>query len=191
MSAWELPSSLCVGGSEWTIRSDFRAVLDILKYFADPEYKEEAAEICLDILYVNFADMPPALWQKAFEKAIDFIDMGIKDDGKPSPRTMDWEHDAPVIIPAVNNVLKTEIRSSAPLHWWTFLGAYMEIRESLFSQIVDIRQKKASGKKLEKWEQEFCRANKNLIDLPEKREKRSEEEASALRAFFGYKGKGR
>lgn len=79
MTAWDLPSSLCVGGQEWSIRTDFRAVLDILKYFNDPEYEEdEKWEICLDILYENFSDMPPELWKEAAQKAIEFIDMGIK-----------------------------------------------------------------------------------------------------------------
>lgn len=189
MSAWELPSSLQVGGLEWKIRTDFRAVLDILKYFSDPDYREECSEICLDILYENFANMPPHLWQEALEKAIDFIDMGIKGDKKHCPHTMDWEKDAPVIIPAVNRILKSEIRSTQELHWWTFLGAYMEIQEGLFSQIVSIRLKMAKGKKLEKWEADFYRENKELIDLQEKKEKRSDEETKALRDYFGYKGR--
>ena len=41
----------------------------------------------------------------------------------------------------------------------------MSIRESLFSEVVSIRQKKAKHKKLEKYEQEFYRENKSLIDI--------------------------
>ena len=41
MSAWELPQSLTVGNKDWTIRSDFRVALDILKYFDDPNYEED------------------------------------------------------------------------------------------------------------------------------------------------------
>lgn len=187
MNAWTLPTSLCVGGEEWAIRSDFRAILDILKYFSDPEYEpDEKWEICLDIMYEDFEHMPQALKSEATQKAVEFIDMGIKDDGRRKPHTMDWEHDAPVIIPSVNRVLGKEIRALEYLHWWTFLGAYMEIGESLFSQILSIRQKKAKGKKLEKWEQEFYRENKDLIDLKVKVE-RSEEEKDELRALFGFK----
>lgn len=40
------------------------------------------------------------------------------------------------------------------------MGAYMEISEGLFHEILLIRQKRMSGKKLEKWEQEFYRKNK-------------------------------
>ena len=44
----------------------------------------------------------------------------------------------------------------------------MEIGDCLFSQIVNIRQKKAKHKKLEKWEKEFLNANKDLITLQKK-----------------------
>ena len=64
---------------------------------------------------------------------------------------MDWEQDSAVIIPAVNKVLGKEIRSMPYCHWWTFLGAYMEIGDGVYQQILQIRQKKLKGKKLEKW----------------------------------------
>ena len=190
MNAWELPTCLCVGGENWKIRTDFRAVLDILKYFNDPEYEpDEQWEICLDILYEDYANMPYSIRNEAAEKAMEFIDMGIKDDGKRKPHTMDWEQDAAIIIPSVNRVLGKEVRALEYLHWWTFLGAYMEIGESLFSQILNIRQKKAKGKKLEKYEQEFYKDNKALIDLQVKRVERSQEEKDELRALFGFSKK--
>lgn len=169
MSAWELPLSLRVGGTDWKIRTDFRAILDILKYFNDPEYElDERWEICLDILYEDYENMPADLKQEAAEKAAEFIDMGINDDGRNQPCIMDWQQDATVIITAVNKVLGTEVRAAEHMHWWTFLGAYMEIGQCLFSQIVNIRQKKAKGKKLDKWEQEFYRENKDMVDLQKK-----------------------
>lgn len=188
MSAWELPTCLNVGGENWDIRTDFRAILDILKYFSDPEYElDEQWEICLAILYKDYESMPYHLHGEAAEKAIEFIDMGMKDDGKRKPHTMDWEQDAAVIIPSVNRVLGKEVRSLDYLHWWSFLGAYMEIGESLFSQILNIRLKKAKKKNLEKWEQEFYRENKSLIDLGVKLPKRSQEETDALNSLFGFK----
>lgn len=171
MTPWELPVSLDVGGSFWNIRSDFRAILDILRYFNDPNYDtEEKWLICLDILYVNFSDMPRILWKEAGEKAIEFIDMGITDDGKQKPHLMDWGQDATVIIPAVNKVIGRDVRSvpNGELHWWTFLGAYMEIGDSLFAQVLNIRQKKAKHKKLDKSEQQWYQENRNLVDLKKK-----------------------
>ena len=100
---------------------------------------------------------------------------------------MDWNQDAPILIPAINKVAGKEIRSIPYLHWWTFMSLYMEIGEGLYSQVINIRNKKIKGKKLEKWEQEFYRDNKSLVDLKMKRNERSEEEKEELRELFGIK----
>ena len=132
-------------------------------------------------------DIPAEHLQEALDKVVEFIDMGITEDSK-KPKTMDWEQDAPILIPAINKVLNCEIRAEKYIHWWTFLGAYMGIGESLFSNIVSIRQKKAKGKKLDKWEMEFYKENKSLIDFKQK-DQRSDEEKEMLRDYFGYKKK--
>lgn len=167
MSAWDLPTSLTVGGIEWDIRSDFRVALDILKYFSDPDYElDEKWYICLDILYVNADKIPSELIPEAAEKATWFLDGGENQkERKPQPVLMNWEQDAPIIVPAVNRVVGTEIRSLKYLHWWSFLGAYMEIGESFYTEVLNIRRKRSKNKKLEKWEQEFYTNNKEVIDL--------------------------
>lgn len=185
MSAWELPTTLQVGEIDWKIRTDYRAILDIMKYFSDPEYEaDEKWEICLDILYEDYVNMPIHLKDEAAKKAVEFIDMGIKDDGRRKPHTMEWEQDAAVIIPSVNRVMGCEIRALPYMHWWTFLGAYMEIGESLFSYIVNIRQKKAKNKKLEKREQEFYRENKELIELQKKYTEEEKTKQAEILAMF-------
>lgn len=179
MSAYELPTALEIGGKPYAIRSDFRAVLDILMAMNDPELDEQGkAVVMLQILFPDWETIPPELTDQALEKACAFIDCGQKGDGKPQPRLLDWEQDAPIIIPAVNNVAHTEIRAMPYLHWWSFWGYFMGIGESLFSSVVSIRQKKARGKKLEKWEQEYYRENKALIDLrrPESRQEQEVKE---------------
>ena len=64
-----------------------------------------------------------------------------------------------MICAAVNNVAKTEIRAIPSLHWWTFLGYYMSVGESVLSTVVGIRDKLLKHKKLEKWEQDFKKSN--------------------------------
>lgn len=194
-SAWEFPTSLNIGGVDYEIRTDYRAVLDLLTALADPELTDEDEQVTaymqnrvmLEIMFPQCDDIPLEHMHEALEKVTEFIDMGISDDRK-KPKTMDWEQDAPILIPAINRVLNCEIRAQKYIHWWTFLGAYMEIGESLFSNIVHIRQKKASGKKLEKWEQDFYNDNKSLIDFKQK-DKRSTEEKDVIRDYFGYKQK--
>lgn len=196
MYAWELPTSLEVGGKEYKIRTDYRVILDILSAMNDPEIfepgmtedekKAEQVMVMLQILYIDFDTMPPANWQEATKKACDFIDCGIKGDDKPKPRTMDWEQDAPIIAPEVSKIAGRDIRIGKT-HWWEFFGYYIGIGEGVFNTIVSIREKRRKGKKLEKWEQEYYRSNKTLIDLRIKREERSEEEKEALRELFGLK----
>ena len=93
MYAWKLPTSLNVGGTDYKIRTDYRVILDILAAMNDPdifepgmsqeEMQQEKVMTMLQILYVDFENMPPRDWKEAAEKACDFIDCGIKDDGKP------------------------------------------------------------------------------------------------------------
>ncbi|HIY01868.1 MAG TPA: bacteriophage Gp15 family protein [Candidatus Blautia faecipullorum] len=185
MNSWDLPESLPVGDRKYKIRSDFRAVLDILGYFNNPDYEEdEKWWICLDILFVDFQEMPRRLWMEAAEQAVLFIDLGTEEEKGPKPRLMDWEQDAPIIIPSINRVLGKEIRALPYLHWWTFMGAYMEIGESLFSQVVSLRKKRIQKKKLEKWEKEFYRENKAICDLKKKYSEAEREEQERLKAML-------
>lgn len=194
-SAWEFPTSLNVGGIDYEIRTDYRAVLDLFTALTDPNLTDENEQITaymqsrviLEIMFPDCDNIPAEHIQEALDKVSAFIDMGISDDRK-KPKTMDWEQDAPILIPAINKVLNCEIRAVHYMHWWTFLGAYMEIGESLFSNIIHIRQKKAKGKKLEKWEQDFYNENKSLIDFKQK-DQRSNEEKEKLRNYFGYSKK--
>lgn len=169
MNAYYLPESLMIGGASYTLRTDFRAVLDVLIACNDPELDDEAKSIVmLEILLPEWTTILPEHLQEALQKLVNFIDCGQKDDGKPHPRVVDWEQDAEIIVAAVNGVAHTEIRAAVKLHWWTFMAYFMEIRESLLSNVIAVRQKKAKGKKLEKWEQEFYNENRAIIDLKEK-----------------------
>lgn len=186
-NAWSFPTSLNVGGVNYEIRTDYRVVLDLFTALNDPELQDQSEELTayaqtqciLQIMFPQCDDIPEKHIQEALQKVSEFIDMGIRDERK-KPKTMDWEQDAPIIIPAVNKVLNTEIRAQNYIHWWTFLGAYMEIGESLYSTVIDIRQKKQKHKKLEKWEEEFYRENKSLVDL---KEKYTEEELAEQERF--------
>lgn len=179
MSAWDLPTALNIHGTEYRIRSDFRAVLDVLTAMNDPdlflpdadEWEQQAVRMSTmtTIIYPDYELIPRNHYMEACNKAIQFIDMGMKEDNKrPLPRLMDWEQDGQIIIPAINRVIGKEVRALEYMHWWTFLGAYMEIGDCLFSQIVSVRGKKAKHKKLETWEKEFIRENQELVELKKK-----------------------
>lgn len=196
MDTWKLPTTLRVGGKDYEIRTDYRAVLDILIAMNDTdiyagmneqEKNTEQSMTMLQIMYVDFDSIPPQHWKEAAEQAIEFIDCDFSSDNKPKPRLMDWNQDAPILIPAVNKVAGKDIRAEKYMHWWTFLGLFMEIGESTFATVVGLRDKKKRRKKLENWEQEFYKNNKSLVDLKVKQIERSEEEKEELRELFGLK----
>lgn len=176
MSFYALPVSLNIGGADFAIRYDFRAVLDILIAMNDPDLDDYGKSIViLQILYPDWDKIPQEHLDEALEKACKFIDCGQRDDGKPKPRLIDWEQDAHIIIPAINRVAGREVRSLTDLHWWTFWGHFLEIGESLFSSVLNIRQKKARHKKLEKWEESFYKENRAIIDLKTPKSKEDKE----------------
>lgn len=78
---------------------------------------------------------------------------------------MDWEQDAALIAPAVDKVLGYSCRRCEYLHWWEFLGAFHGVGDGLFAQVVNIRNKRARGRRLEKSEQEFARENAAIIKI--------------------------
>ncbi len=167
MIGYELPSSVSVGGTEFPIRTDYRVVLDVFAAMNDADVPAYArGELIGIMMFPDWDKIPIGKKCEAVERVIEWIDQGNHDDGKPHPRLIDWEQDANLIVPAVNAVAHTEIRALPYLHWWTFLAYYMDISgESLLSTVLTIRQKRAEHKKLEKWEQEFYRKNKDRVDL--------------------------
>lgn len=179
-----LPQSLTVDGEAYKIRTDFRAALLIFQAFADTELSDQAkAIVCLQTLY---CDKIPDNAEEALKQAVWFLDGGDTAKLKPlSSPVIDWEQDAPLYFPAVNSVAGFEVRGCPYLHWWTFLGYFREIRESLFSQVVNIRVKKAKGKKLEKYESEFSQEHPELVRIRPRYTEEEQAEIDALNAMLG------
>ena len=180
-----LPKTLTVAEKEYRIRTDFRDVLTIITAFNDSELEEpEKVFICLYILYEDFNQLRREDYEEAYKQAVWFIDCGESPKDGKSPRLMDWEQDERILFPAINSVAGYETRSCDYVHWWTFMGYFMEIHEGVFSQVLSLRQKKSKGKKLEKWEQEFWRSNKDLCVLQPKLTKEEKEERDRLSALL-------
>lgn len=179
---WDLPVSVNIDGKEYRIRNncDYRVVLDVMAAITDTSMeKENRLECALLIFYENLAGCENM--DVAISEMMRIINNGDddKDDSQEAP-VMDWAHDFKIIAPPVSRILGRDIRAAESYtHWWTFLGAFQEIGESVFANVVSIRRKKQKGKKLEKWEIEFYRENKKMIDLPLKL---SDEEIKRLNA---------
>lgn len=182
---FELPVALEVNGRKWRINSDFRDVLRTLTAFEDPDVTdEEKAYICLHNTYPELEDMPAGDLQAALDAAVAFIDHGTRESG-PSPRMMDWEQDAALIFPAVNKAAGFEVRSAEYLHWWTFMGYFMEIRETTYATVLGLRGKKARGKKLEKDELNFWTQNLGICKLKPRYTEAQKAENERLKQLLG------
>lgn len=185
-----LPKELNINGINRAIRSDFRVALLIFQAYNDPELSDwEKAQIMLECLYEDIDSIPPEDLQEAADQAVWFLDGGSVPDEKSkyqqSKKVMDWEQDDQMIFSAVNKIAGYETRAVEYLHWWTFLGFFNEIGEGLFSTVINIRQKKNKGKKLEKHEQEFYRENKSLIDIKPRLTKEEQAEIDYWNKLLG------
>lgn len=182
---FDLPTALEFGGRAWDIATDYRDILRILLAFEDPNLSDQdKAMLCLYNLYVDLEEIPAELMQEAFDAAIAFIDHGNNSDG-PSPRTMDWAQDAQLIFSAVNRAAGYEVRAVEYLHWWTFLGYFMEIKDSTYSMVLGLRGKKAHGKKLEKDEREFWSRNRGICELKTRYTDEELDEQERLKRIIG------
>lgn len=177
MSVYDLPTSIEVNGAAYAIRSDYRAILDIIGVLGDADVSDDdRTVVVLSIFLEDFDSLPLGDFQEAIEKLFWFINGGteVKKSGK-RPKLMDWKQDFPIIVAPVNRVLGYEVRNADYLHWWSFLSAYQEIGDCLFAQVVSIRKKRMQGKKLDKADAQFYRDNRDLVDL--KREQTAAEKA--------------
>lgn len=164
----QLPRELNVNGTYRAIRSDYRVALLIFQACADPELSDqENVKVMIECLYQE--DIPPEEYQAANDMAVWYLEGGEEPDEntkhQQAKKVMDWEQDEKIIFSAVNKVAGFETRAVDYMHWWTFLGYFNEVGEGLFSTVINIRSKRNKGKKLEKYEQEFYKDNKALIDL--------------------------
>lgn len=182
----ELPTTLMVGDKELKIRTDYRIALRILVAYQDPELDEyEKVEVLLRCLYEEDIENIENI-EDAIREAVWFLNGGNYEDANNGPKIMDWEQDEQMIFSAVNKVAGREIRSVEYIHWWTFLGYMQEIDEGLFITVLNIRRKKATGKKLLDYEKEFYNKNSDIVKLkPKYTEKEMKEREELLKKLRG------
>ena len=167
---FELPTTLTIEDEEFGIRDDgdFRMVLDCFSALQDEELPKKNRLITTVVIFYDGFSLDNVFekldttekWDSAVEQMFNFFNCNQKSMGnRNQSKLVDWEQDNHLIASAINAVAKTEVRAIDYLHWWTFMGYYISIGESVFSSVVSIRSKMIDGKKLEKHEQEFKRKN--------------------------------
>ena len=166
---YRLPTKVTVNDLEFNIRErgDFRMVLDCFNALQDEELSEDYRVLAsLLIFYNEFNDVADLrdyedCLTDLVKEMYKFMNGGEENSpgAERDASLIDWNQDATLVCAAINNVAKQEIRSVEYLHWWTFLGYYMSIGQSVLSTVVSIRDKIAHHKKLEDWEKDFKKNN--------------------------------
>lgn len=184
MNPWELPETTEIGGTVYELHTDYRDILEIIGYLNDPDRPEYLRwQIAIALFYEG--QIPAEHQRSAMEYLAAFISCGEKNNARPGPVLMDWEQDARAIIADVNRVAGLEVRALPYLHWWTFLSFFQAIGEGQLSTLVSIRDKLRKGKKLENWEKEFYRENKQRVDLPKRYSAEELAEQERLKKLLG------
>lgn len=89
-----------------------------------------------------------------------------------------------MIVADVNKVAGQEIRALPFVHWWTFMSWFHAIGEGQLSTVVSLRDKLRRGKKLEQWEKDFYRDNKNTVDIRKRYSKEELEQQEKLKRLL-------
>lgn len=187
---YSLPTKINIGDKAYNIskQGDYRMVIDCFKALNDCELSQSFRYIAaLMIFYedINSIKDVKKLTSEEYANLIngvfDFFNAGQTAAGIQSRhKLIDWNADSQLICAAVNNAAKMEVRSVEYMHWWTFLGHYMSVGDSLLATVVGIRDKIAHGKKLEKYEEKFKKDNPHYFNW----EMRTAEEIAEEKAFM-------
>ena len=171
---FNLSDTVPVSGAEYSVRTDFRVILEIFVMLDDPDLTDaDKTEALFRMFYV---ERPPDA-EAALQAFTDFVDPRHGNQGKkPSGRLIDWSQDFDLMVAPINHILGFECRAADYLHWRTFLSAYLEIPpESVFARVLRIREKLRAGKKLEKNERTWYNKNRELVHLKTKFSREEEE----------------
>ena len=171
---FDLPTKVKIGPDEFSVRTDFRTILEIFTMLDDPDLTDaDKTEALLRMFYIERPSDPEA----AITAFVSFADpRGSGNKEKPHTRLISWQQDFDLMVAPINHILNTECRSLPYLHWRTFLAAYLEIPpESVFARVLRIREKLRTGRKLEKYERSWYNRNRDLVHIKPKFSKKEEE----------------
>ena len=163
----EFVTSIKIDDTVYSIRNngDFRVILDCFLALNDAELNQQERLFASLIIFYEDLETVNDIFNNAnnLEKLVNemynFFNCGSTTSlgTKSNHKLVDWEKDAQIICSAINKVAGKEIRFEPYIHWWTFMGYYTAVGESLLATIISIRDKTIRGKKLEKHEREFKR----------------------------------
>ena len=123
---YDLPTSIFIEDKKYKIREagDFRVVLDCFSALGDIELGENDRILASLIIFYNDFDLDVVynldeeVIVQLVKEMFKFFDCGQDDNSNtPSPKLIDWDKDAQMIMSAVNNVAGKEVRAEKYVHW--------------------------------------------------------------------------
>lgn len=109
-----LPDSVLENGSVFSINTDFRIILRILRLLQDPEVLE--ADKHRIFLRLFFCENVPENPYAAFDW---FVSCGVPSNGS-GDHDFDFEQDASEIYSAFMQLYRIDLLDCPPMHWWKF-----------------------------------------------------------------------
>ena len=177
---YSLPTTITItNGKQYAITNDgdYRIILQCFEAIGDAELSEDERVLASLLIFYNEFNSFDDLLELTNEEMNELITSMFNFFNCNQPegvghnagrKLIDWQQDEHIIVSAINNVAHTEVRSLDYLHWFTFMGYYLSVGESVLSTVVSIRDKIIHGKKLEDFERKFKQNNPQYFNWQSK-----------------------
>ena len=180
------PGSVTVQGQDVPIDADFRAAIRVLLLFDDPQLAD--AEKRMEACRLLYGDaVQPA--EEAYSQLCWFLNCG-KDAGRGhggGGAPYSWEHDAQYIYTAIQQTYGKDLDAINFLHWWKFMGMFLDLGECFFSRILYYRAQRRTGKLTED-EKRVVAGMLDIIDIPAKLSAEEQAEIDEFERLLGRDG---
>lgn len=182
----------------YPVNTDFRIGIQINQAIQDPELMErEKMEEVISLLFPGIVPEGEEIGE-AISWYLNgwYLDNKVDSSGnKKHIRDMDWDVDQWRIYSAFRAQYGIDL-NTAELHWWEFMGLLNTLEECAFTRVIDIRNKRVTGKMAPEERKAIIKA-KQLYSLD--RQKKPEAETLADREkeneivarFMQYAGGGK
>ena len=181
---------------EWNgypIDTDFQTGIQISQCLEDDSLNSrEKLLTALGLLFPDENNRPPLdEAQEALEWYMTDFNHDKHATKKSAKKLMDFDIDQWRIYAAFLSQYGIDLNRT-PMHWFVFMGLLANLEESSFSRVIDIRQKKITGK-MTREEKKSLEAAKKIYSLDSVQEQLSEEEkaqeSEALEVFNRLRNK--
>lgn len=181
----------------YPVNTDFRAGIQINQAIQDPELTErEKMEEVTSLLFTGIVPEGEEIGE-AISWYLNgwYLDNKVDSGGsKKHIRDMDWDVDQWRIYSAFRAQYGIDL-NTAELHWWEFMGLLNTLEECAFTRVIDIRNKRVTGKMSPEERKATIKA-KQLYSLDGRKKPEAEtladreKENEIVARFMQYAGRG-